>query len=303
MTDETKGVLAMIGACIVWGLSGLYYKMLDDVPAIEILCHRTLWGFVFFVVILRLQGRLRQLPRAVATPRSFAIIAFAALMISLNWFVFITSIQIGHATDASLGYYIFPLTAVLCGAIFYREKLSRAQLVAVALATAAVVVLSVGLQVTPWVALILAVSFALYGAVKKGLSTGPVLSVTAEVLLLSPFAFGLLVVLHARGEGHFGQDLATSLMLAFAGILTAVPLILFSFAARRVSLATVGLVQYLNPTLQFLVATLIFREAFSIWHAIAFAMIWTALAIYTASSLRRGRAARKAARAAAGTVV
>ncbi|MCQ0093364.1 EamA family transporter RarD [Roseovarius sp. M141] len=305
MTDAAKGVLAMVGACTIWGLSGLYYKQLDNVPPIEILCHRTLWGFLFFICVLRFQGRLRLLPAALATPRSFAIVAFASFVISLNWFVFITSIHLDQATEASLGYYIFPLAAVLFGAIFYREKLSRAQLVSVALAALAVVVLSVGLQVTPWVALVLAVSFATYGAVKKSLPTGPVVSVTAEVSLLAPIAIGLLAMIHSRGDGHFGEDLVTSLMLAFAGILTAVPLILFSYATRRVSLATIGLVQYLNPTLQFIVATLIFREAFSMWHAIAFGMIWTALAIYTASSLRRGRAVRKAARAAgtSGTVI
>ncbi|WP_113910475.1 EamA family transporter RarD [Roseovarius dicentrarchi] len=305
MTDEAKGVLAMIGACTVWGLSGIYYKLLDAVPPMEILSHRTFWGLVFFLVVLAIQGRLRELPAAVATRKSFAIIAFAALMISLNWFVFISSVQQGYATDASLGYYIFPLAAVLLGAIFYRERLNRAQLVSVGLATCAVVVLSVGLQVTPWVALVLALSFGLYGVTKKSLSVGPVVSVTAEVAMLTPLALAFLAVVHGQGNGHFGSDLVTSLMLAFAGILTAIPLILFSYATRRVSLATVGVVQYLNPTLQFLVATLIFREAFTMWHAIAFAMIWTALAIYTASSLRRGRAARRAARAAgtSGTVI
>lgn len=302
MTEEAKGVFAMISACMVWGLSGIYYKLLDNVPPIEILFHRTIWGLVFFVVLLCVQGRLRTLPSALATPRSFALIAFAALMISFNWFVFISSIHNGHATEASLGYYIFPLVSVVLGAIFYRERLGRAQLFSVALATAAVVTLSISLQVTPWVSLTLALSFGFYGVAKKKLTIGPVVSVTAEVLLLSPFALAGLWILQSRGETHFGADVITTLMLIFAGILTAVPLILFSYATRRVSLATVGLVQYLNPTLQFLVATLIFREMFTLWHAIAFAMIWTALAIYTAASLGQGRAARRAAQAA-GTVI
>ncbi|MEX1236541.1 MAG: EamA family transporter RarD [Roseovarius sp.] len=299
MTDEVKGVFAMIGACTVWGLSGIYYKLLDDVPPIEILCHRTFWGFIFFLCVLAIQGRLRALPMALNTPRTFGIVAIAAFMISLNWFVFITSIHLDHATEASMGYYIFPLVAVLAGAVFYKEKLNRPQLISVALATVAVTILSFGLQVAPWVALILAFSFAVYGVVKKSLATGPVVSVTAEVAVLSPFAIGWLAVIHSRGEGHFGAELTTTLMLMLAGIITAIPLILFSYAARRVSMASIGLVQYLNPTLQFLVATLIFREVFTLWHAIAFALIWTALAIYTASSWRRGRAARKAARAAA----
>jgi len=298
MNDETKGVLAMIGACTIWGLSGMYYKVLDHVPPVEILSHRTFWGLVFFLAVLAFQGRLRALPNAIRTPRTFGIVAIAAFVISLNWFVFITSIHLGHATEASMGYYIFPLVAVLAGAVFYKEKLNRPQLVSVALAALAVTILSAGLQVAPWVALVLALSFAAYGVVKKSLATGPVVSVTAEVLLLSPFAVAWLAVIHTQGNGHFGEDGMTTLMLMFAGVITAIPLILFSYATRRVSLATVGLVQYLNPTLQFLVATLVFREVFTLWHAIAFALIWTALAIYTATSLRRGRAARRAARAA-----
>ncbi|MFX0547098.1 EamA family transporter RarD [Roseovarius sp. S1116L3] len=298
MNDETKGVLAMIGACSVWGLSGIYYKLLDHVPPLEILAHRTLWAFLFFLIVLTIQGRLRALPQAIGTLRTFGIVALAALMISINWFVFISSILFGYATEASMGYYIFPLTAVLAGAAFYREKLNRPQMISVGMATVAVIILSVGLQVAPWVALILAFSFAAYGVVKKSLTTGPVVSVTAEVTLLSPFAAAFLVFTHTQGGGHFGSDVVTTLMLVVAGIITSIPLILFSYATRRVSLATIGLVQYLNPTLQFLVATLIFREVFTLWHAIAFALIWTALAIYTATSLRRGRAARRAARAA-----
>lgn len=298
MTEEAKGVVAMIGACMIWGLSGIYYKFIDNVSPIEILCHRTVWGLLFFLFLLRIQGRVYTLPQALSTRRSFVLIASAALMISFNWFVFISSIHLGHATEASLGYYIFPLASVLMGAIFYREKLARAQLLSVGLAAAAVVTLSIGLQVTPWVSLMLAVSFSIYGVLKKSLTIGPVVSVTAEVALLTPFALIGLWILHSRGEMLFGADVVTTLMLMFAGILTAVPLILFSYATRRVSLATVGLVQYLNPTLQFMVATLLFREVFTLWHAIAFAMIWTALAIYTGASLRRGRAARKAARAA-----
>jgi chloramphenicol-sensitive protein RarD len=219
---------------------------------------------------------------------------FAALMISTNWFVFITSIQVGRAMEASLGYYIFPLVAVLLGAIAFRERLGKAQLFAVGLALCAVVTLTLGLGVPPVIALILSVSFGLYGLVKKGLSVGPVVSVTAEVLLLSPIALTVLWHVHSGGGGAFGTGWRDSLLLAFSGILTGTPLIMFSYATKRITLATVGLVQYLNPTLQFLVATFIFLEPFSVWHAVAFAMIWTALTIYTAASWRQDRAARRA---------
>ncbi|RXV62222.1 EamA family transporter RarD [Roseovarius sp. A46] len=294
MREATKGIVAMVATCTVWGLSGIYYKLLAHVPPIEILAHRTLWSCAFFALVLLAQGRISMLGRALAGRRSVLSIALAALMISTNWFVFITSIQVGRAMEASLGYYIFPLVAVLLGALAFRERLGRAQLFAVGLALCAVVTLTLGLGVPPWIALVLASSFGLYGLVKKGLSVGPVVSVTAEVLLLSPIALTVLWYFHSSGNGAFTANWRDSLLLAFSGILTGTPLIMFSYATKRVTLATVGLVQYLNPTLQFLVATLIFLEPFSFWHAVAFAMIWTALAIYTTASLRQDRAARRA---------
>ncbi len=293
MSDAGKGVLAMVAACTVWGLSAIYYKLIAHVPPLEVLAHRTVWSFVFFVAVLLAQGRIVALAGAVRQARSLAIVAVAALMISLNWFVFISSVQIGRAVEASLGYYIFPLVSVLLGAVVFRERLDRAQQAAVALAALAVVVLTAGIGVAPWISLVIAVSFGLYGVIKKSLATGPVVSVTAEVLILSPIALVVLWRVHAAGQGAFGTNWVDSALLAGSGLLTATPLILFSYATRRISLSSVGLVQYLNPTLQFLVATLILNEAFSLWHAIAFAMIWTALAVYSAAAWRQDRAARR----------
>jgi chloramphenicol-sensitive protein RarD len=294
MREETKGVIAMVATCTIWGLSGIYYKLLDHIQPIEILAHRTLWSCAFFAFVLLLQGRISVLGQALGARRQLFSIALAALMISTNWFVFITSIQIGRAMEASLGYYIFPLVAVLLGAVAFRERLGKAQLFAVALALCAVVTLTLGLGMPPWISLVLATSFGLYGLVKKGLSVGPVVSVTAEVLLLSPIALTVLWYFHTGPGGAFGRNWQDRLLLMFSGILTGTPLIMFSYATKRITLATVGLVQYLNPSLQFLVATLLFQEVFSFWHAIAFAMIWTALAIYTTASLRQDRAARRA---------
>lgn len=295
MNESIKGVAALIACCTIWGLCGLYYKLLSHVPPIEILAHRTLWSLLFFMIVLLVQGRLRLVGQALSAPRSALLIALAALMISCNWFVFITSILIGKATEASLGYYIFPLVSVVLGMIVFGERLDRAQVLAVGLAAAAVITLTVGLGVAPWISLILAFSFGFYGLVKKGLSVGPVVSVTTEVLLLSPIALAVLWVMHSSETGGaFGVSWRDNALLAFSGILTGLPLVLFSYGARRVRLGTVGLVQYLNPTLQFLVATLIFQEAFSLWYAVAFGMIWTALAIYSTASWRQDRAARRA---------
>lgn len=293
MTEAGKGVAALIAAFTVWGLSGLFYKLLAHVPPIEILAHRTLWSLVFFTMLLMVQGRLGQLRLALGTPRSLAIVVLAALAISTNWFVFILSIQIGRATEASLGYYLFPLVAVLIGRVVFGERLSRMQGLAVGLAALAVTILTFGLGVAPWIALILSISFGLYGLVKKRLSTGPVVSVTAEVLVLAPIACIVLLQAHSDG-GAFGADLTDSLLLMMSGILTAGPLMLFSYGSKRVRMGTVGLIQYINPTLQFIVAVVIFLEPFQGWHIIAFALIWVALALYSAASVSLERAARRA---------
>jgi chloramphenicol-sensitive protein RarD len=295
MNDATKGFWAMVTACVIWGLSSIYYKALSHVPPLEVLSHRTIWSLVFFGLILTFQGRLRVLGAALRSRDGFVLV-FSATVISINWFTFIWSVQSGRAMEASLGYYVFPLVAVLIGVLAFGERLGRLQAIAVGLAGVAVAVLFLGLGAKVGIVLILAVSFGLYGLAKKYLSVGPVVSVTAEVLLLAPLALLWLTGLHAGWwqtggqDAHFGRDAATTAMLAFSGVLTAGPLMLFSYAARRVRLATVGLVQYLNPTLQFACATLVFGEPLTLWHTVAFAVIWTALALYSYATLRQPKA-------------
>ena len=241
MKDATKGILAMVGACTIWGLSPLFYKMLAHVPPPEVLSHRTLWSVIFFTGVLAFQRRLPELGSAFRGRRQIGVIALAAAMISVNWFIFILSIQIGRATEASLGYYIFPLMTVLVGWMWFGERLGAAQWGAVALAAVAVLVLTIGLGVAPWISLVLATTFAVYGALKKGLALGPVVSVTCEILIFLPFWLILLGWYHATGQGHFGIGWLTSLLLILSGPLTAMPLILFSYAARRVRLDRLGL--------------------------------------------------------------
>ncbi len=305
MTPVVQGILAMVGACTVWGLSPLFYKELTHVPALEVLAHRALWSLVFFLGVLAVQRRLRELAQGFASPRAFGTVALAALMISCNWFLFIWAIQVGRATESSLGYYIYPLLAVLVGRVIFAERLSRIQVIAVALATLAVVLLTLGLGTPPLIALTLASTFAMYGLIKKRLDMGPVVSVTCEVVLFAPFAGLLLLQSYHNGNGAFGLDARTDLLLILAGPITALPLILFSFAARRLAMSTVGLLQYINPTLQFGCAVFVFAEPFGPWHLVAFALIWTALALYSVSAVRQDKARRNAATAAgvSGTAV
>lgn len=302
MSEARKGILAMVAACVIWGLSSLYYKLVAHVPPLEVLSHRTLWSVLFFGIVLSVQGRLGEIARLLRAPRVLALVFLAAVMISSNWFLFIYSVQLGRAMQASLGYYIFPLVAVMLGFVTLGERLSPGKWAAVGLAGLAVAVLTWGLGAAPWISLALAFTFGFYGLLKKGSPAGPVVSVTTEVLLLSPLALFWLWGVHVQGWeglvgrnlGTFGHDLGDSLILAASGVLTGGPLILFSYASKRVSFATVGLVQYVNPTLQFLVATLAFAEPVTPWHAIAFPLIWVALGIYSWDSLRQDRAARRA---------
>ncbi|MDG2296515.1 MAG: EamA family transporter RarD [Paracoccaceae bacterium] len=290
MTEVQKGVLAMVVACLIWGLSPLYYKLLVSVPPIELLSHRTIWSMVLFSLILLMQGRLQGSFKVLQDKKIAAILLIAALMIAFNWFVFIYSIQVNRATESSLGYFIFPLVSVVFGVVLFRENLSPTQISAVMLAAAAVIILTFGLGQVPWIALSVSVSFGIYGVIKKSLSIPAIVTVTLEVLLLSPIALMILYIHHASDSGgQFGQSLSVSLLLILSGLMTATPLILFSYATRRVELATVGILQYINPSLQFLCATVLFLEPLSIWHAFAFPLIWIALALYSWASFQTAK--------------
>ncbi|WP_386681285.1 EamA family transporter RarD [Loktanella sp. R86503] len=295
-SPSVQGVLALILACTVWGLSPLYYHLLAHVPPLEVLCYRTIWSLIFLGALLAAQGRLGLVIAALRVRRTMMLIVASAITISLNWFGFIYSISIGNALEASLGYYIFPLVAVVLGWLVFRESLSRAQIAAVLLAAVAVTVLTLGLGVAPWIALALALTFGAYGVLKKGLDLGGVVSVTAEVAVLAPLAL-LWLVFRGTEVGNHAINWPDMALLALSGLLTGVPLILFSFATRRLRLSTVGLLQYLNPTLQFGCAVLFFGNVLTLWHAIAFPIIWTALALYSVTTIAADRRARRRARA------
>jgi chloramphenicol-sensitive protein RarD len=304
MTEATKGVLAIVGACVIWGFATLYYKAMSYVPPLEVLAHRSLWTLVLFGAVLALRGRLSQVWALIAGPKGPRV-ALAGAIVALNWGLFIFAIQAGYAVEASLGYYIFPLVTVVMGVVILGERLSRAQGAAVMLAALAVGLLTWGLGVAPWMALALAFSFAPYMLIKKKLDAPAAVSVTAEVALIAPFALALLVWAAAGGQifgragDWFGADLYSTLMLPVTGIITGVPLVLFSWGAQRVRLSTLGLVQYLNPTLQAFSAVLVMGEPFTPWHGAAFGLIWMALAVYSFEVWRQDKRQQRAARSAA----
>jgi len=288
-SDARRGVLAMLGACVIWGLAPIFYDLLRHVPASDILAHRVLWSFVFFAVVLAFQGRLGILRQALTDRGQVWWIVLSASIISINWFFFIYAIQIGKLSESSLGYYMFPLVSVTVGYLFFQETLARLQWVSVGLAALAVAILTVGLGAAPWISGLLAVSFTAYGVVKKRVRTGSVVSVTAEVFVTLP----LVAAWFLYQGGSAWPSAGTIVLLVLSGPLTATPMILFSYAAQRIRLSTLGLLQYINPTLQFLVAALIFGESMTLWHGIAFPLIWIALAIYSGVAIAQDRAARK----------
>lgn len=285
----SRGALAMLAACGIWGLIPLYYDLLAHVAPTVILAHRTIWSFVFFAIVLLVQGRIGALLTTVSDRRSIGWLVLAASMISVNWFLFIYAVQVGRVTESSLGYYIFPLISVLFGFTIFRERLSAAQWLAVGFAAVAVIVLTLGLGAAPWISLIMATTFAIYGVLKKQVSVGPVVSVTTEVLVLTPIALAWLFYIGGLGA----SDTQTVFLLAASGPLTAGPLILFSYAAKRVRMATLGVLQYINPSLHFLLALWVFGEPMGTAHAIAFPMIWLGLALYSWSAFAQDRAERR----------
>lgn len=291
MSPPARGIAAIIAACCIWGVAPIYYYALRaQVAPLDLLAHRTFWTLALFGAIAGLQGRLGGLGALLWGPARWRVGAAGAL-IAFNWGLFIWAVGHGHAVESSLGYYIFPLMSVALGLAVLGERLRPAQGVAVALAVVAVAILGFGLGVAPVIALALSGSFALYGLLKKRLQAPALLSVLAEVVWIAPFALAYLVW---AGGGAFGSDPFATMMLPLSGPITGIPLMLFAWGGQRVRLSTLGLAQYLNPTLQALCAIVVFGEPFTPWHAAAFGLIWVAIAVYSVSALR-GEAAAKAA--------
>ena len=287
-SDESrarKGVIAVLAACSIWGVAPLFYRLLTHVPPFDVMIHRMLWSLVFFTLVLGFQSRLGEVRDLVSDRRQIGRVVFSALVISVNWFLFIYAVFINKLSETSLGYYIAPLISVLIGLVVFREQLSGRKWAAVVLATLAVLVLTFGLGALPWISLVLAITFAIYGGLKKTITAESSVSVTVEVLLMSPLIFGWLLFF-SKTPVHLD---GTLVLLMLSGPLTAIPMVLFSYAAQRIRLATLGILNDWNPTLQFLVALFIVGEPMTFWHAIAFPMIWAALALYSWASLASDR--------------
>jgi len=286
--DTRQGFLFALGAYGVWGLLVLYVKAVSHFPALEVVAYRAIWSVPIAGVVILLLGRTADLKAAFRSPRTLALAALTASLISVNWCLYTWAVMVDRAVETALGYYINPLVNVLLGAVFLGERFTRAQLVAIGLAAIAVVILTVNAGVLPWISLSLAFSFGLYGYLRKTLPIGPTQGFFLEVVIMSiPAVF----VLFFFGKHPFyAMDLNDQLLLMLAGPVTATPLILYAFGAKLLRYSTLGLMQYIAPTLIFLLAVFVFKEPFSHVQLIAFCFIWTALAVYSWSMIRTYRA-------------
>ncbi len=288
------GMLYAALAYIAWGLFPLYFKRLSDVNALEVIAHRTVWSLVFVAVILAVLRRWTWLGPVLRSSRLLATCAVSALLLSSNWLVYVWAVQHGHVVEASLGYFINPLVNVMLGFVFLRERLRPVQWVAIGLAAAGVIWLTVTAGRPPWIALVLALSFGVYGLMRKTAHLGALEGLTLETLILSPFAAGALIWWTVQGSSAFalasaGDGGGHLGWLLLAGPLTAIPLLLFAAGARRITLTTLGLVQYLSPTIQFLLGVWLYHEPLAGARLVGFVLIWSALAVYSAESLWRSR--------------
>jgi chloramphenicol-sensitive protein RarD len=283
------GLLSTLAAYVSWGLFPVYFHALAPVPPLEVLGHRVLWSLLFLALLLSALARWRTVAELLATPRRLATLALTALLISSNWVIFIWAVGNGHVLESSLGYFINPLVSVLLGVAFLGEPLSRRQLGAVLLAAAGVLALVVAAGRIPWISLALAITFGLYGLFRKRAAVDAVAGLFVETLVLAPLAALWIARLARAGTGHFLPGTGLSWLLAASGAITALPLIWFASGVQRLRLSTVGLLQYVAPTLQFACAVLLFGERFTGAHALAFACIWVSLAVYSSEALQAAR--------------
>lgn len=282
-----QGVLFGLAAYLSWGFLPVYFKHLNGVLPTEVVAQRVLWSVLLLAALIALGRRWPHLRAAVANPRALKILSASALLIGANWLIYIWAISANHVLETSLGYFLNPLVNVVMGVVLLKERLTRAQGIAVALAAAGVAVLALGASSGLWISLALAGTFATYGLLRKIAPVESLEGLAIETVLLAPLAALYLAWLASRGELAFGSEPHLTWLLAVSGVMTATPLLLFAAAARRLRYSTLGLLQYIAPTIQFLLAVLAYGEPLTSAHIICFALIWTGLAIYAADGLRR----------------
>lgn len=283
MEEQRKGIILGFTAYIFWGIIPLYWKLLPTVDPLDILCYRIVWSFLFMLIYILVTGKwsafFSELKNVWQDKKKLIAIICASFLISINWFTFIYTVSQGHVTEASLGYYMNPLVNVLLATLVLKEKLSRFGMIACGLALTGVLLLTFQTGVIPVASLIMAFSFSIYGLIKKGVAVSSYTGLTIETLVILPIA--LIYLFGFSKQGFMAYDRSINLLLMGAGIVTAIPLLLFSEAAKRISYIILGFIQYVNPTLMLLFAVFLFHEPYTTDQFIAFGFIWLAIAVFT----------------------
>lgn len=279
-----------VSAYILWGTFGIYFKALDEVSPLEILSHRVLWSFVLLSLIISVMKKWGEILPLITTPKQLSLYGLSALLISINWGIYIYSVVSAQALESSMGYFIMPLVAVVLGAIFFGERFSKTQGFAIFLALLGVVYQIWDFGRLPWIALSLAVSFGFYGMLRKKAAADSMNGLFIETLLITPFAVGFMIYQTIGGHFYFlDGSLSMQGLLILAGPITALPLIMFAYGARKLRYSTIGLLQYINPTCQFLIAIFVFKESFNMHNLITFGFIWAGLMLYAYSGIVQAR--------------
>ncbi|SLM14316.1 Protein RarD [uncultured spirochete] len=290
--SQKQGLFAAIGAYGLWGIFPLYWKLLSSVLPLQILAHRILWAAVFCLMLLLARKEMSSLGVALKDPRKRVLVGAAGLLVTVNWGMYIYAVNSGHVLETALGYYINPLLSVALGAMLFREHIDRWTRIAVGIALVGIVAAGILYGQVPWISLILAITFALYGAVKKGLGLAPITSLALETFSVAPLAFAFLAVMHAQGAGSFGNaGLRVTALLALSGVVTAVPLLLFGVAAISISLQLIGFIQYLTPTSQLLLGLFLYKEKPNAAVVAAFVAVLVAVVIFAVTRFKKGEPA------------
>jgi chloramphenicol-sensitive protein RarD len=277
-----KGVGYAIGAYTLWGIFPIYWKLIHSVPALEIIGHRVIWSFVFVTLITLISGRWADLKASIHDRKNIRPFILTAVLLSINWFTYVWAVNAGYIVESSLGYFINPLVSVLLGVVFLKERLRIWQWVSVSLAFVGIAYLTWLYGSLPWIGLTLAFTFAFYGLIKKKARLNSIQGIMVETGIMGILAFGYLLVLETTGNGAFGNQPPWVLtLLVLAGVVTGLPLLMFGAAARLIPLSTLGFLQYIAPTLQFLIGVVVYHESFSPDRLIGFGLIWFALLVFT----------------------
>ena len=289
-SKDHSGFLIAFTAFAFWGLIPLYFKLLSHVPPTEVLGHRVLWSVVLLMGILVAKRQVNEFVTILKRPKTMAWLSLSAILIATNWLGFIWGVSNNRLLETTLGYFINPLLSVFLGYVFLGERLNKVKLLAIALATLAVIIQTVMLGRVPWLALLVASSFGAYGLVRKVTLVSAVPGLTFETLFLLPFTLIYFTVIYQASDYHFRMDdTYTSLLLCMAGFVTTFPLICFNMATKKLPLSTIGLMQYLVPSMSFIIGVFLFEEPFTTAQLVCFSLIWVALAIFTSDSLRSHR--------------